>query len=251
VGVRGSRVQAVVGELQGEKIDIVEWSPDPATFVINALSSAEVSKVVIDEDNGRIEVVVDEEQLSLAIGRRGQNVRLASMLTGWSIDIMTEEEEANRRAEEFNRLSGMFTEALNVEEVIAHLLVSEGFSSLEEITYVPVEDLASIEGFDEEVATELRDRAQQAIDVKHEQDQAKLKELGVTDDLANFGLKDNVLLKLAEQGVKTQDDFAELATDEFFEMITDSGYSREEMDELIMKARAHWFEGEEAEKAAQ
>ena len=141
VGVRGARVQAVVGELQGEKIDIIEWSPDPATFVVNALSSAEVSKVVLDENKQRIEVVVPDDQLSLAIGRRGQNVRLASQLVGWNIDILTEEVESNRRAEEFNSLSKLFTDALNVEEVIAHLLVSEGFTTVEEVAYVPLDDL--------------------------------------------------------------------------------------------------------------
>src|SRR5499426_3360253 len=157
VGMRGSRVQAVVGELQGEKIDIIPWSPDPATFVVNALAPAEVSKVVLDEDARRIEVVVAEDQLSLAIGRRGQNVRLASMLTGWNIDILTEDEESERRLEEFRSRSKMFIDALDVDDTIAELLVTEGFTNIEEVAFVPIEDLAGIEGFDEDVANELRE----------------------------------------------------------------------------------------------
>src|SRR5438552_9326933 len=159
VGMRGSRVQAVVGELQGEKIDIIPWSNDPATFVVNALAPAEVAKVVLDEDAHRIDVVVPDDQLSLAIGRRGQNVRLASMLTGWDIDILTEAEESERRSEEFRKRSQMFMDALDVDDVIAHLLVTEGFTEVEEVAFVPLEDIAGIEGFDEDVATELRQRA--------------------------------------------------------------------------------------------
>src|SRR5450631_3128151 len=159
VGMRGSRVQAVVGELQGEKIDIIPWSQDPATFVVNGLAPAEVTKVVMDEDQRRIEVVVPDDQLSLAIGRRGQNVRLASQLTGWDIDILTEAEESERRTEEFRTRSQLFIDALDIDDVIAHLLVTEGFSKIEDVALVPLEDLAGIEGFDEEVANELRERA--------------------------------------------------------------------------------------------
>ena len=159
VGMRGSRVQAVVGELQGEKIDIIPWSPDTATFVVNALAPAEVTKVVIDEEVNKIEVVVPDEQLSLAIGRRGQNVRLASILSGWDIDILTEEEESQRRQEEFNLRSQMFIEALDIEDVIAHLMVTEGFASVEEVAFVPVGDLSVIEGFDNEISEELQLRA--------------------------------------------------------------------------------------------
>src|SRR3979490_3447011 len=162
VGMRGSRVQAVVGELQGEKIDIIPWSQDPATFVVNGLAPAEVSKVVMDEEQRLIEVVVPDDQLSLAIGRRGQNVRLASQLTGWDIDILTEAEESERRTEEFRTRSQMFIDALDIDDVIAHLLVTEGFSSLEEVAYVAVEDLAEIEGFDVEIAGELQERARNA-----------------------------------------------------------------------------------------
>ena len=245
VGVRGSRVQAVVSELQGEKVDIVEFAQDPATFVVNALSSAEVSKVVIDEDTGRIEVVVPDDQLSLAIGRRGQNVRLAAQLTGWSIDILTEEVESERRTQEFNRLSGLFIEALNVEEVIAHLLVTEGFSSVEEVGYVPVEDLANIEGFDENVAEELKARAQEYLKQKEAETAAKFKEMGVEEALVKLeGLNGDIVMKLAENGIKTVDDFAGLATDEFFEYVPKSGISRDDMEAMIMKARASWFEAD-------
>src|SRR5690606_1284902 len=160
VGMRGSRVQAVVNELQGEKIDIIQWSPDQAAFIVNALAPAEVSKVVMDEDAHRIEVVVPDDQLSLAIGRRGQNVRLASQLSGWDIDIFTEAEESERRNEEFRARSALFVEALDVDDVIAHLLVTEGFSKVEEVAFVPLEDLMDIEGFDEDVAQELQARAQ-------------------------------------------------------------------------------------------
>ena len=250
VGVRGSRVQAVVSELQGEKVDIVEWSPDPATFVVNALSSAEVAKVVIDEDDNRIEVVVPDDQLSLAIGRRGQNVRLASQLCGWRIDILTEEEESERRAGEFNRLSEVFVNALNVEEVIAHLLVTEGFSSVEEVAFVPSEDLSTIEGFDEDIATELQSRARNWIEQQRIETQERLREMGVKEDLVEFeGMSNEDLLKLAENGVKTLDDFADLARDEYKEFLPKSLLSDDEIDELIMRARAHWFEGEEEPKS--
>src|SRR5919108_406615 len=164
VGMRGSRVQAVVGELQGEKIDIIPWSQDPATFVVNALAPAEVAKVVMDEEQRRIEVVVPDDQLSLAIGRRGQNVRLASQLTGWDIDILTEAEESERRTEEFRTRSQMFIDALDIDDVIAHLLVTEGFTSVEEIAFVPIAELAGIEGFDESVANELQERARSFLE---------------------------------------------------------------------------------------
>jgi N utilization substance protein A len=253
VGVRGTRVQAVVSELQGERVDIVEYAEDPATFIVNALSSAEVSKVVIDEDNGRIEVVVPDDQLSLAIGRRGQNVRLASQLAGWNIDILTEEAESDRRTEEFTNLSQMFVDALNVEEVIAHLMVTEGFTSIEEVGYVPVEDLAGIDGFDEEVAEELRQRARDYLEGQVEEMTSKLKEMGVTDDLLGFEpLSFDVLKVIAPKGIKTLDDLADLAADEFAELAPKSGLDEEQINELIMQARAHWFEDEDgAEKAAE
>ncbi|HEU5047952.1 MAG TPA: transcription termination factor NusA [Rickettsiales bacterium] len=241
VGVRGARVQAVVAELQGEKIDIIEWSPDPATFVVNALSSAEVSKVVIDESRERIEVVVPDDQLSLAIGRRGQNVRLASQLVGWNIDILTEEVESNRRAEEFNTLSKMFVETLNVEEVIAHLLVTEGFTTIEEVAYVPLEDISAIEGFDENVATELRNRAREFLENKKQEEEAKLRNLGLDEKLIALGLPNDVLIQLGNNKILTLDDFADLSQPEFLDIVPHSHLSHEEIDSMIMKAREHWF----------
>ncbi len=184
VGMRGSRVQAVVAELQGEKIDIIPWSQDPATFVVNALAPAEVAKVVMDEEQRRIEVVVPDDQLSLAIGRRGQNVRLASQLTGWDIDILTEAEESERRQEEFRTRSQMFIEALDVDDVIAHLLVTEGFTSVEEVAFVPTQELSGIEGFEESVAAELQERARVFLEEQAARAEAKRKELGVSDDVA-------------------------------------------------------------------
>jgi len=248
VGMRGSRVQAVVGELQGEKIDIIPWSSDPATFVVNALAPAEVTKVVMDEEQRRIEVVVPDDQLSLAIGRRGQNVRLASQLTGWDIDILTEAEESERRTEEFRTRSQMFIDALDIDDVIAHLLVTEGFGSLEEVAFVPVEDLAEIEGFDVDVATELQERARTALERRDREYETRSRELGVADDLAALdGLTPGMLVTLAENGIKTLDDFAGLAGDELIEMLaaSDKGGVKLELDDanaLIMAARAHWFE---------
>ncbi|HEC14272.1 MAG TPA: transcription termination/antitermination protein NusA, partial [Rhodospirillales bacterium] len=220
IGMRGSRVQAIVGELQGEKIDIIQWSPDAATFIVNALAPAEVAKVVLDEETNRIEVVVPDEQLSLAIGRRGQNVRLASQLSGWDIDILTEAEESERRQEEFLTRSKMLIEALDVDDVIAHLLVTEGFSSVEEVAFIPVEDLSEIEGFDEDVASELRERARAFLETRDEELTRKRKELDVADDLAEVeGVTPALLVVLGENGVKTRDDLADLAGDELMEIV--------------------------------
>ncbi|TVR83843.1 MAG: transcription termination/antitermination protein NusA [Rhodospirillales bacterium] len=247
IGMRGSRVQTVVGELQGEKIDIIQWSPDPATFVVNALAPAEVAKVVLDEEAGRIEVVVPDDQLSLAIGRRGQNVRLASQLTGWDIDILTEEEESQRRNEEFHARSQTFIDALNVDDVIAHLLVTEGFTDVEEIALVPLEDLSEIEGFDEDIATELRERARGFIASRDEAFEQRRRELGVADDLATFpGLKPAVMVALGENGVKTLDDLADLAGDELLDMLPAGSLTLQQANEIIMAARAHWFEEDAA-----
>ncbi len=253
VGMRGSRVQAVVGELQGEKIDIIPWSQDHATFVVNALAPAEVAKVVLDEDSGRIEVVVPDDQLSLAIGRRGQNVRLASQLTGFDIDILTEAQESERRQEEFKTRSQMFMDALDVDDVIAHLLVTEGFTSIEEVAYVPNEDLSSIEGFDEDVATELKTRAQTWLEAEEQRMIERRKELGVVDEVAAIeGLTPAMLVALGEKGVKTLDDLADLAADELTDdkdgILKDFDLSLEEANAVIMAARAHWFDGE-GEKA--
>jgi N utilization substance protein A len=245
VGMRGSRVQAVVSELQGEKIDIIPWSPDPATFVVNALAPAEVSKVVLDEEAGRIEVVVPDEQLSLAIGRRGQNVRLASMLTGWDIDILTEEEESRRRQEEMRMRSQMFIDALDVDDVIAHLLVAEGFVSLEQVAFVPLEELAQIEGFDDEMADELRARARSHLEEMDRQNDQRRRELGVNDELTGIaGLTSAMLVILGENGIMTLDDLGDLASDELIEVLGEQAPSHEEADAIIMAARAHWFEDE-------
>ncbi len=252
VGMRGSRVQAVVSELQGEKIDIIPWSPDPATFVVNALAPAEVTKVVLDEEQGRIEVVVPDEQLSLAIGRRGQNVRLATQLSGWEIDILTEEEESRRRQEELRSRSQNFIDALDVDEVIAHLLVAEGFTSLEQVAFVPVQELAEIEGFDEDVAEELRVRARGFLEEQDRKFEAQRLELGVVDELATIeGLSPGILVKLGEGGVKTLDDLADLASDELIELLGDQAPEPEQADAIIMAARAHWFEDEPTAEPAE
>ena len=247
VGMRGSRVQAVVQELQGEKIDIIPWSQDTATFVVNALAPAEVTKVVLDEESGRIEVVVPDEQLSLAIGRRGQNVRLASQLTEWHIDIMTEEEESKRRQEEFQRRSALFIEALDVDDVVAHLLVTEGFTSVEQVAFVPLEELAEIEGFDEEVANELRLRAQSWLEEQAKKLDEKRRELGVEDAVAQIpGVTPALQVKLGEKGVKTLDDLGDLASDELIEIVGEDALDAEEANAIIMAARAHWFADGEA-----
>src|SRR5437868_6397155 len=250
VGMRGSRVQAVVGELQGEKIDIIPWSPSAASFIVNALAPAEVSKVVMDEEQRRIEVVVPDDQLSLAIGRRGQNVRLASQLTGWDIDILTEAEESERRTEEFRTRSQLFIDALDIDDVIAHLLVTEGFGSLEEVAYVPVEELATIEGFDVDVASELQERARQALERRDREYEERYKSLGVEDDLAALdGLTSGMLVALGESKILTLDDFADLACDELVELLekSDTYGARLAVDavqDLIMRARAHWYADE-------
>ncbi|WP_443749009.1 transcription termination factor NusA [Asticcacaulis solisilvae] len=215
VGMRGSRVQAVVAELQGEKIDIIQWSPDEATFIVNALAPAEVSKVVLDEEEDRVEVVVPDEQLSLAIGRRGQNVRLGSQLTGWQVDIITESQDSERRQKEFAERTALFQEALDVDEVIAQLLVTEGFSSVEDLAYVDENEIAAIEGFDEDTAQELQARARDFLEREAAEQDAKRRELGVDDDVLSLpGLTLPMAVALGEAGVKTVEDVADLATDE-------------------------------------
>jgi N utilization substance protein A len=215
VGMRGSRVQAVVAELQGEKIDIIQWSPDEATFIVNALAPAEVSKVVMDEEDERVEVVVPDEQLSLAIGRRGQNVRLASQLTGWQIDIMTESQESERRQREFAERTQLFQEALDVDEVIAQLLVTEGFATVEDVAYVDVSEIASIEGFDEDTGAEIQARATDFLDKIAAEFDAKRVELGVEDGLLEIeGVTLPIAVALGEGGVKTVEDLADLVPDD-------------------------------------
>lgn len=259
VGMRGSRVQAVVGELQGEKIDIIPWSPDVATFIVNALQPAEVAKVVLDEDAERIEVVVPDDQLSLAIGRRGQNVRLASQLTGWDIDILTEAEESERRQKEFAERTTLFMEALDVDEVVGQLLASEGFRTVEEIAYVETAELASIEGFDDETAGEIQTRAQGYLAKIEAELDSRRKELGVDDDLLTVeGLTLPMIVRLGENDVKSVEDLAGCATDDLIgwterkgnESVRTPGYfdgfemSRDDAEALIMDARvkAGWIE---------
>jgi N utilization substance protein A len=243
VGMRGSRVQAVVAELQGEKIDIIPWSSEYATFVVNALAPAEVSKVVLDDESHTMEVVVPDDQLSLAIGRRGQNVRLASQLTGWSIDIMTEAEESERRNEEFRSRSKMFIDALDVDDVIAHLLVTEGFSSVEEVAFVPAEDISGIEGFDEDVAIELQSRAKAFLAEQDERYDAMRRDLGVVDEMAAIeGLAPAMLVKLGHRGIKTLDDLGDLASDELIDILGKDEMTEDLANAVIMAARAHGFE---------
>jgi N utilization substance protein A len=272
VGMRGSRVQAVVNELQGEKIDIIPWSPDIATFVVNALAPAEVSKVVIDEDRERIEVVVPDtnNQLSLAIGRRGQNVRLASQLTGWDIDILTESEESERRQADFENSTRVFMEALNVDEVVGQLLASEGFTSVEELALVDERELASIEGFDDDTANELQSRAREYLEQLEGELEAKRKELGVDDALKDVpGVTLKMLVKFGENDIKTVEDLAGCATDDLvgwterkegggepvkFPGVLDANeMSRADAEALIMQARvkAGWITEEELAKEAE
>ena len=278
VGMKGSRVQAVVQEMQGEKIDIIPWSEDAATFIVNALQPATVSRVVIDEDENRIEVVVPDDQLSLAIGRRGQNVRLASQLTGRGIDIMTEQESSEKRQKEFVERSEMFQKELDVDETLAQLLVAEGFGELEEVAYVDPSEIAVIEGFDEDLASELQSRAQEALDRREEANRAERRELGVEDALAELPiLTEAMLVVLGKANIKTLDDLADLATDELIQKAREPrrnernnhsdrevrrnrteekagilavfGLNEEQGNEIIMAARAHWFEDEDGASA--
>ena len=260
VGMRGSRVQAVVNELQGEKIDIIPWTSDPANFVVNALAPAEVAKVVLDEDRQRMEVVVPDQQLSLAIGRRGQNVRLASQLTGWDIDIVTEQEESEHRQAEFEKRTKLFIEALNVDEVVGQLLASEGFNSVEELALVDEKEIARIEGFDADTARELQARAAEFLAKLDSELDAKRIELGVADDLKEVaGVTTAMLVTFGENGIKTVEDLADCATDDLSgwserkdgETIKHAGVlediSREDAEALIMQARlkAGWIKEED------
>ncbi|MBL8772927.1 MAG: transcription termination/antitermination protein NusA [Phenylobacterium sp.] len=262
VGMRGSRVQAVVAELQGEKIDIIQWSQDEATFIVNALAPAEVSKVVMDEEDERVEVVVPDEQLSLAIGRRGQNVRLASQLTGWQIDIMTESQESERRQREFTERTALFQEALDVDEVIAQLLVTEGFASVEDVAYVDASEVAAIEGFDEDTAEEIQARARDYLEKEAAEYDAKRRELGVEDGILEIeGITLPMAVALGEGDVKTIEDLAGLVPDDlrgWFEtrngervreagILEAFGLEPQDAEALIMRARIAmgWVEAPE------
>jgi N utilization substance protein A len=266
VGMRGSRVQAVVGELQGEKIDIIPWSQDQATFIVNALQPAEVVKVVLDEEADRIEVVVPDDQLSLAIGRRGQNVRLASQLTGWDIDILTEAEESERRQKEFVERTNAFMQALDVDETVGQLLAAEGFRSVEEIAYVEPSELANIQGLDEETGAEIQARAVDYLNRIEAENDARRIELGVADELREIdGITTPMMVALGENDVKTVEDLAGCATDDLVgytegrgpEAVRHAGYldgfelSRAEAEAMIMAARVHagWVEAPPPEEA--
>ena len=241
VGVRGSRVNAVTTELAGERVDIVLWSEDPAQFVIGALAPANVQSIVVDEEKHAMDVVVDEENLAIAIGRGGQNVRLASDLTGWKINIMDAAESAQKQAEETDSARKLFMEKLDVDAELADILVEEGFNSLEEVAYVPLAEMLEIEAFDEETVTELRTRAKDALLT---QEIAQQESVGqVAEDLRTLeGVTPEILAKLAEGGVRTRDDLADLAIDELTDL---TGQSAEEATALIMQARAHWFNQEQ------
>jgi N utilization substance protein A len=268
VGMRGSRVQAVVNELQGEKIDIIPWNEDQPTFLVNALQPAEVSKVVLDEEAGKIEVVVPEEQLSLAIGRRGQNVRLASQLTALDIDIMTEAEESARRQKEFEARTGLFMEALDLDEFFAQLLVSEGFTNLEEVAYVEIDELLVIDGVDEGTAEELQTRAREHLEAQAKAALDNARSLGVEESLIEFeGLTPQMIEALAQDGVKTLEDFATCADWELAggwttvdgERVKDDGVlepfdvSLEEAQNMVMTARVMlgWVDPAELEAEAE
>ncbi len=247
VGMRGSRVQAVTHELAGERVDIVLWSADPAQFVIGALAPAEVSSIVVDEERKSMDVVVDEENLAIAIGRSGQNVRLASELTGWQINLMSAEESTKKQEEESGRAKQLFMERLDVDEEVADILIQEGFSSLEEICYVPVGELLEIEAFDENTVNELRNRARNALLVAAIADEEKVQ--GVAPELLQLeGMDTHLAAKLAESGVKSRDDLADLAVDELSEM---TGIDAERAKIVIMAARAHWFTDEAAPAVAE
>src|SRR3954464_15268864 len=271
VGMKGSRVQAVVQELQGEKIDIIPWSQDLATFVVNALQPATVSRVVIDEEESRIEVVVPDDQLSLAIGRRGQNVRLASHLTTSQIDILTEADASEKRQREFVERSALFQNELDVDETLSQLLVAEGFTSLEEVAYVSVDEIASIEGLDDDIAAELQSRAAEALERREAASREQRRALGVADDLATIPhLTEQMLVTLGKANIRTLDDLADLATDELVQkkrveprrrepstrpedkggLLAEYGLNEEQGNEIIMAARAHWFEDEAPAQAA-
>jgi len=265
VGMRGARVQAVVNELQGEKIDIIPWSHDAATFIVNALAPAEVVKVVLDEDVERIEVVVPDDQLSLAIGRRGQNVRLASQLTGWEIDILTEHEESEKRQKEFVERTAKFMESLDVDEFIAQLLASEGFSSVNEVAFVDPSEISSIEGFDDDTAQEIQARARDFLERRQAELEKRCKELGIEEELAAIeGLTSEMLVALGENEVTTVEHLAECATDDLigwserkdgettrFEGFLDQfNIRKHQAEEFIMTARvkAGWISEEDLKK---
>ena len=243
VGMRGARVQAVVNELQGEKIEIIQWNDNEAEFVVSALAPSEISKVVMYEETRKMEVVVPDDQLSLAIGRRGQNVRLASILSGWYIDILTEAEESERRQEEFKTRSDHFIKALDIDDVIAHLLVAEGFDRIDDISETSVQELSNLQGFDDDIAEELKNRAISFVEKEKKNMMDAIKKLELSEDLVNFeDLNSSQIIKLGENGIKCKEDLANLDSSELYEFLGEDGIkNEEEAGKIIMSARAHWF----------
>ncbi|MBR6412172.1 MAG: transcription termination/antitermination protein NusA [Alphaproteobacteria bacterium] len=243
IGMRGIRVQAVVTELQGEKVDVVLWSSDPATFIVNALAPNEVLKIVIDEQAGNVEVVLNEEQLSLAIGRRGQNIKLISQLTGWHIDMMTEAQEAEHREAETKERVELFMKALDIDDMMARILIQEGFAKVEDIAYIALDELTGIEGFDEDLAQELQNRAKAYLVARQDTLTKQIEEQQVSNELKEMeGLTLDMVAALGNAGIKTLDDFADLASDELIEIVGAKNMDTDTANALIMKAREHWFE---------
>ena len=238
VGIKGTRIQPVINECHGEKIDVILYSEDPAVFIVNAMQPAKVAKIIVDEDTRSAAVVVNEDQQSLAIGRRGQNVRLASQLTGWNIDVMNEAEEQERRAKEVKEKTELFISALDVDEMLAHLLVTEGFRTIEEIAFVDVSELQSIEGFNAELATELQNRAKAYLSRQEEQYKEDGHKLGMQDNLLNFDfIKRPIIMQLGNAGIKSLEDLADLSTDELVEILGEDTMSSRLAARVIMKAR--------------
>ena len=238
VGMKGTRIQPVINECHGEKIDVILYSEDPAVFIVNAMQPAKVAKIIIDEDKHTAAVVVNEDQQSLAIGRRGQNVRLASQLTGWNIDVMSEAEEQERRAKEFKEKTELFIRGLDVDEMIAHLLITEGFRTIEEIAFVETQELESIEGFNSELVSELQTRAKAYLEKLEHDYFEQGRKLGIKDDLLNFDfVKRPVIMKLGAAGINTLADLADLASDELVEILGEDNMSEKLAERVIMKAR--------------
>ena len=238
VGIKGTRIQPVINECHGEKIDVILYSDDPAVFIVNAMQPAKVAKIIVDEDTRTAAVVVNEDQQSLAIGRRGQNVRLASQLTGWNIDVMNEAEEQERRAKEVKEKTELFIRGLDVDEMLAHLLITEGFRSIEEIAFVDIGELESIQGFNAELATELQNRARAYLEKQEQEYKDAGHKLGMSDDLLNFDfIKRPVIMQLGNAGIKSLNDLADLATDELIEIVGEDTMSPRLAGRVIMKAR--------------
>ena len=243
VGMKGSRIQNIVNELAGEKIDVIEWTDNVANLAVEALSPAKVVKVIVDEEAKKIDAIVEDDQLSLAIGRHGQNVRLASQLLGWGIDVMSEDQSSEKRQKDVKERTDKFINALDIDDVIAHLLVVEGFSDVEEIAFVSIDELKAIEGFDEDLAKELQSRAKAFVEKQKKEFETESKKIGIDNTLASFdGLTQDMILKLGQNGVKTLDDLADLASDELVEILGKDSMNEKDAEKIIMKAREHWFE---------